>query len=161
MIKWFSRNDQKYCFYFKRTALENGTLWNQSTPKFSRDGKGSDFSIQTFFPRANCHHLVKFSYKTIVFLDHSKAPADLFLLFWLTRKDCDNGCGGFLPPGLTFSLWQSVAEKYSNTPWIFLCLNTFSELLIPGFYPAAFWISINSQNPQRIPKVNQEIYEEM
>lgn len=34
-------------FYFKGTALENGTLWNQPSLRFSRDGKGSDYSIQT------------------------------------------------------------------------------------------------------------------
>lgn len=71
-------------FYFKGTVLENWTLWNQPTLKFSRDGKGSDYSIQTFSPHANCHHLVKFSYKTIVFLDHSKSSCKA-LSFILTN----------------------------------------------------------------------------
>lgn len=71
------------------------------------------------------------------------------------------GVEGSFPPGLTFSLWQYVTEKYSNTASMSLCLKTFSELFIPGFYPAAFWIHKNSQHPQRIPQVSQEIYEEM
>lgn len=71
------------------------------------------------------------------------------------------GVEGSFPPGLTFSLWQFVAEKYSNTLWMFLSFKTFSELLIPGFYPAAFWTYINSQDSQRILWVNQEIHEDM
>lgn len=149
-------------FYFKGTALENWTLWKQPTLKFSRAGKGSDYSIQTFPPHANRHHLAKFSYITIVFLDHSKSSSKA-LSFILTNagRTMIMGVEGSFPPGLDFSLWQFVAEKYSNTPWMFLCLKTFGELLIPGFYPAAFWIHINSQDPQRIPQVSQEIYEEM
>lgn len=80
-----SRNDKKnVVFYFKGTVLENWTLWNQPTLKFSRDGKGSDYSTQTFSSRANCHHLVKFSHKTIVFLDHSQSSCKA-LSFILTN----------------------------------------------------------------------------
>lgn len=149
-------------FSFKGTALENWTLWNQPTLKFSRDGKGSDYSIQTFSPHANCHHLVKFSYKTTVFLDHSKSSCKA-LSFILTnvRRPMIMDVESSFPPGLTFSLWRFVAEKYSNTPWMFLCLKTFSELFIPGFYPAAFWIHINSKDLQKILQINQEIDEEM